>query len=750
MKQLFTVLFLVFSFAAFGQNQFQFQQQNDIKLVIGTDTLRQPWVGGLNSPVFSTIKLNNDATEDLYVFDRQTRKSYTFLADNASGTWQWKYAPEYEVLFPEELDWWVLLRDFDGDGKKDIFTGNAAGTWMYKNQTPANGLLSFAAPRNLKFDIFPNMPLGAYALPAITDIDGDGDLDMLVFDDFTATTIDYYKNRSVELNYGLDSLKFTRETRRWGRMNRCGTGCNLFMFGTNTCRSSAAMHGGGATILALDLDGDNDRDILVGADNCPDLVRLTNSGTTTLADMTSAGLSTTYPIGTTPASIVNFPAAYYEDVNFDGKKDLLVAPFLADNLDKANFTNSAWLYQNNAASATAAPVFAFNKNNFLQDKMFDVGLEALPVLADIDADGDLDMLVSNFADYRAGTTMYRSSVSLYTNVGTASKPVFKLMNTDYLQFNQADYKGINLQFADMNGDGALDLIVKYQHSSGAAGYIDYIPNMALPNQPFNLSRANQVQLGVTINPSDSPFFYDMDGDGDLDMLLGTDSQNGTNQNSGAIHYIRRVGVNPAAFASWQMFTDNFGKIPRIQGRMGLRPVIADLNRDLQPDLITTDDSGVIQIYPDALLNLSGTFVGQNIIQTNSLLGITGPTALGMNLHLASADLDNDQKPDFVIGTNGGGLVYLKNTGQLLGVNKALETLKLSVYPNPANEILNVISPEKINVSVYDMAGKLLQESQNGFQKAHYIETKDLKPGVYFLKIATSDFRSAGRSFIVQH
>ena len=32
--------------------------------------MRGPWVGGFNSPVFSTIKLNNDATEDLYIFDR--------------------------------------------------------------------------------------------------------------------------------------------------------------------------------------------------------------------------------------------------------------------------------------------------------------------------------------------------------------------------------------------------------------------------------------------------------------------------------------------------------------------------------------------------------------------------------------------------------------------------------------------------------------------------------------------------------
>src|SRR6478672_75208 len=153
MKQIFTLLFLAISTAAFAQHPYEFQQKNDIKLVVGTDTLRQPWVGGLNSPVFSTIKLNNDATEDLYVFDRNSKKSYTFLADNSSGTWQWKYAPEYEAYFPREMVFWALLRDFDGDGKKDLFTGDQLGTWLYKNNTTASGPLTFnTTPRNLKFD----------------------------------------------------------------------------------------------------------------------------------------------------------------------------------------------------------------------------------------------------------------------------------------------------------------------------------------------------------------------------------------------------------------------------------------------------------------------------------------------------------------------------------------------------------------------------------------------------------------------
>ncbi len=758
MKQVFTLLFFILSFPVLAQqHSFEFQQQNTIKLVVGTDTLRGPWVGGLNSPVFSTIKLNNDGVEDLYVFDRHTRRSFTFLADNATNSWQWKFAPEYAGFFPASLAYWVLLRDFNGDGKKDLFTTNGMDILMFENLTQPNGPVTFSAtPRILKFRIgqsvfLRRIEISPENLPALNDIDGDGDLDILAFD-AAGKQVTYYRNQRVESGYNPDSLNFTRITERWGNFTRCSPACNSFEFGTVTCRAAGVMHLGGGSLLALDLDGDNDRDILAGADMCPDLVRLTNSGSVTTAAVNGAGVSASYPVNT-PASIVNYPAAYHEDVTFDGKKDLLVSPFLANDLDNANFARSAWLYQNNAASATAPPVFDFSKNNFLQDQMFDVGLRAMPAFADIDADGDLDLLVSNFADYRNGPNLYRSSVSLYTNVGTVSNPIFKLTNSDYLQFSQADYKGISLQFGDLNGDGSKDLILKYtEASSGTIGtgntYAAYIPNQALPNQPYNFSRTNQVFLGLDVDALDKPFFYDMDGDNDLDLLLGTDKQAGAN--SGPIHYWRRVGTDPTSYASWQLVTNNLGNIPRITGQLGVHPVIADLNHDNQPDLITTDESGQVRIYPDALVNLSATFTGYNTVLQNNLLGLKTPTALGKKMHLATADLDNDQRPDLVIGTQEGGLVHLKNSSQLLGIGKAVDALKLAVFPNPATEMLHVTSPEKIKVSVYDLAGKLLQESKNGFQRNHGLNTSGLKPGVYFLKIATQDFRSAGRSFIIQH
>ncbi|SMB95352.1 hypothetical protein SAMN00120144_1917 [Hymenobacter roseosalivarius DSM 11622] len=77
---------------------------------------------GLNSPQFSAIDLNNNGQSDLYIFDRQTSRSLTYLnVAVAGGGRTWQYALEYEALFPTDLLNWVLLRDYDCDNRPGPF-----------------------------------------------------------------------------------------------------------------------------------------------------------------------------------------------------------------------------------------------------------------------------------------------------------------------------------------------------------------------------------------------------------------------------------------------------------------------------------------------------------------------------------------------------------------------------------------------------------------------------------------------------
>lgn len=83
-----------------GAFKFQYDQRPTVSLM--ERSLRNPWVGGLNTTQYPTMRLNDDARDDLVVFDRTTDKVSTFIAiDNPSGggtTWQ--YAPQYKTTFP--------------------------------------------------------------------------------------------------------------------------------------------------------------------------------------------------------------------------------------------------------------------------------------------------------------------------------------------------------------------------------------------------------------------------------------------------------------------------------------------------------------------------------------------------------------------------------------------------------------------------------------------------------------------------
>jgi hypothetical protein len=164
--------------------QFGFEFGSVAKVVQGTDTLAHAWVGGLNTPQFSTIDLNGDGQADLYAFDRQTARSYTFLNVAAAGGTgrRWQYAPDYESLFPGDLSGWVLLRDYDCDGHADLFTYASGGDIrVFHNVAGTGGRPSFVLANNqLRFPVangfISNLNIGSYNTPAIQDVNGDGRL----------------------------------------------------------------------------------------------------------------------------------------------------------------------------------------------------------------------------------------------------------------------------------------------------------------------------------------------------------------------------------------------------------------------------------------------------------------------------------------------------------------------------------------------------------------------------------------------
>jgi hypothetical protein len=754
-----------------GPTSFGFEYRPVAKVVHGTDTLRNAWAGGFNTPQFSTIDLNNDGQQDLFAFDHETSRCYTFLsvaAASAPNGRRWQYAPEYETIFPDSLNSWVLLRDYDCDGRADIFTYVNGGDIAVLRNVLVNGRTTFqVASRELRFSGnfvgTANLTIGGYNLPAIQDVNGDGKLDIMSYDFIGSSYIEQYLNTSP--GTCGSALTFTMSTDNWGALQAC-SGCSAYMFNGQQCFTAPRpTHTGGHSLLLVDLDGDGDQDLLDGRDNCPELTRLLNQGTTAAPIVTQAAISSSFPSATAPIRVPVFPAGYSFDANFDGRPDLIVAPNMVNNqADLVSMSNNVQLYTNGAASG--APSYTGPVTSFLQNDMIDVSEGAAPTFGDIDGDGLTDMLIGNVGD--RVNNVYRATLTYYRNVGTRARPIFKLMNSDYLGLSAQALQGIKPVLVDLNRDNALDLA--YSVWDRGTNIFYYILNTAAPGQPAAFNAANAVDFkaqGLTgstyPNPTissgvltyakgDMPCFTDVDNDGFVDLLIGT---NELREPGMSLRYFRNRGRGPLDSA-FVLVNNDFGQIRDSKGRRpdNLSPVVADFDGDGRADLIVADDEGVLRFFTD-FRNQGSLFSQRNDVLYNSIRGQYENNRLGNTAYthygLAAADVNGDGAPELFVGTETGGVLSYgtRNRGTATATHtEAARALALSVYPNPATATATVETAAPTRLTVLDLTGRVVLTG-TAAQRRHAISLTGLAPGVYLVRATGPDGVSAVQRLAVQ-
>ena len=116
-------------------NDFGFKKSFDV-VVYDTlgNILNRAWESGLNSVQFCSIDLNFDGIDDLVIFDKAGDRILPYLNSGQPGTQAFTYAPHYELKFPKFHDW-VNFKDYNNDGKADIFTYSFGGIKKNKNTT---------------------------------------------------------------------------------------------------------------------------------------------------------------------------------------------------------------------------------------------------------------------------------------------------------------------------------------------------------------------------------------------------------------------------------------------------------------------------------------------------------------------------------------------------------------------------------------------------------------------------------------
>ena len=718
---------------AAGQSPWSWSLSEGPEVTIDETAMPHPFTGGLSAPQWSEIDVDWDGDMDLFAFDRDGSRILVFEKTDAGN---WKERSDWSQGWPA-LKHWVLLRDFDCDGLPDLFTGYQNSIHVYRNTTTAPGVPTFepyALPLTASWDFgtgAQELPLVCLTIdkPAIFDVDNDSDLDFICFTE-TSTSLYRFSGQSA---CGLDLVCTNR---CYGMVSEGSEDNTLFIGADHSCSFNVVdpegrpapidaeaaardgVHAGGA-ITALQFDGENFHDLLIS-----DVTYPTMSGLM-LEDATDGQDSTAWVDMAFPAlvphtgeadSIVlqRFPAAYPIDPDDDGDWDLVISPNIALEI---NDDQCIQLWENQGT--TDEPLWALTSDHWIQDGTIDVGRGAIPVLHDLDMDGDLDLAIGNKERYE-GVNDTPTALALFENVGTASQPAFAWRTWDAIDFGFNGIESGHPSFGDLDGDGDNDLII-----GDELGLLHAYINTAEPgNWPLwtldQLAVQDAEGEAIDVGQFAAPQLIDVNADELVDLVIG--EKNGT--------LSLYVNCGSLSAPAWCLQTtpeleDNWGGI-QVNNALGINgystPCLYQGGAELH--VAAGNELGEIQYF--------GILDPTNILAP---LEATGPSwnasMRGLRSSGTLGDVNGDGIPELVVGIQNGGLRWFNGTTVDI---TGFELPKLpSIAPNPASagDWIRIALPQSSHMAWMDIQGRLVHSL--GIQPAGDASLAvPTTPGLYLL------------------
>ncbi|CAN5540341.1 hypothetical protein BH11BAC2_BH11BAC2_21070 [soil metagenome] len=694
-----------------------------IKAYRNGNPLKNPWTAGLNGPVPAEIDLNNDGIMDMIIFDVKSYRLTTWINNGSPGIPDYVYAPEYVKNFPANLEGWVKTFDYDGDGDMDLFSYNGGAIRYDRNDFNAGtGGLQFTLVKLQIQTDYGNSSANLYVsrvdAPALVDADGDGDMDIIAFS-INGSWFEMNINFSMDSTGVPGNLLFYNVPGCWGYFAISNTankailppvpfGCpylpaNPFRMLIEPANGSAAqVRDGGSMAVAFDMDGDGDVDLLGGDVLGHNLLYVENCGVYDSAFACSQ--DSLFPVYDTSAVMSKIAAPYYQDVDNDGIKDLMVGNFANSGED----LKCLYYYKNTGTNTNHH--FVFQTRQFLVDNTIDVGTGAHPVFFDVDGDGINDLLIANDFYFKNDSTFSR--VTYYRNTGTLTNPAYSFVSDDFASLSQSGLVSMALAFGDLDGDGDKDLIIGNDN-----GQLSFYRNIGGTPANFVLIQHNYQSIDVGNNSI--PQIIDVDRDGKLDLLVG--------KRVGELSYYHNNGTVTAPIFVLSSSTFGNVNVRKASASAGFSsPILFDTPTGYE--LICGSESGYLYHYNTIDGNLNGTFT----LADSMFQGISE----SVRAMPAMNDVDGDGQYDVIVGSLCGGVVLYTQNPLLSSVQYVVPTPYFVLYPNPAENYIALKLEQSVSnaiVDISDINGKSIYHRRlNALQIV--IDISEFNSGIYLVTV----------------
>lgn len=662
------------------------------------DLLPYAWAGGINSAQIARVEVNADGLEDIVLFDRYSLRALVFIQGADSLHWD----PVLSQKLTNRIDGWALFYDFTGDGRADLFTSHPQGGQVFQNTlddgevswrliSTENGTAYLQAESSSGIS---NIQMSRFDVPGVIDGDQDGDLDLWVFNFATGQSINYLENTSIDLHGRADALTFRRESNFWGSVSSCA--CNLTKLDGTSCRPARTEHVGAKSLLMLEGNG-NGPDAIFGDEACNNLTWLQNLGTAKSPALDTGMIGNLFP----NLQPLTFSAAYQLSAN-----ELVISSNLhEDPLREVDFSRSVRLYRRSSNA------WVLQTPSWLQEDMMDVGSHAAPTFADLDADGDLDLLVAQGG--------LGSALSLYKNEGTATQPLYQQGPSYTPSPALIDWQAWVL---DVTGDGKQEVVMAGRDPGRVAYQFFYAtPNSSgelLAWQPWNFP----------LFARESVAFGELTGDGRIDALVG--------HPSGRIRLFEYKG--DLSTPTWQETEPIYKGLDNSTERNLPRLQLGDVNGDDQLDLLVLAQGGGITYFDNIADAIKAQ--GEHLLDAKN-----NPLLVPTESHVALLPSALDVPPQLVVGLPTGGLWLLD---PLFSIPPP-ELPTWMVYPNPTAGQVKVLSAQPGTVQVLSLQGQVLHFLPIVAQTPTELSLDALPSGGYFFRIIWQNGRSQSRLVLRQ-